>query len=126
VRARNLGWLLVLGLAAPGVAAGDVATSVPVDQVASGDGTADEVVVRKAERKLYLLRAGQILRSYDIALGKNPEGHKEREGDLRTPRASTRSTGASTTATSTWRSTSPTRTSRTGAPQVAGASTRAE
>lgn len=85
MRARSLGWLLVLGLAVPGVATGDVATSVPVDQVASGDGTADEVVVRKSERKLYLLRSGQILRSYDIALGRNPEGHKEREGDLRTP-----------------------------------------
>ncbi len=46
---------------------------------------ADKVVVRKAERKLYLLHAGEVMRSYDIALGLVPEGHKEREGDFRTP-----------------------------------------
>ena len=46
---------------------------------------ADEVVVHKSERKLYLMRHGEILRSYRIALGLVPEGPKARQGDFRTP-----------------------------------------
>ncbi|HEY5810920.1 MAG TPA: L,D-transpeptidase family protein [Povalibacter sp.] len=46
---------------------------------------ADTVVVHKAQRTLQLLRDGQVLRSYKVALGLRPEGHKEYEGDFRTP-----------------------------------------
>jgi len=46
---------------------------------------ADSVVVRKGERRLYLMRNGAVLRSYKIALGLRPEGHKQYEGDYRTP-----------------------------------------
>lgn len=46
---------------------------------------ADAVLVVKSERKLYLLRGGEPFRSYKIALGLNPLGHKERAGDYRTP-----------------------------------------
>jgi murein L,D-transpeptidase YafK len=46
---------------------------------------AGRVVVSKSERKLQLLRNGEVLRSYRIALGLRPEGHKEFEGDFRTP-----------------------------------------
>lgn len=46
---------------------------------------ADEVLVRKSERKLLLLHDEEVLASYDIALGLVPEGHKIREGDFRTP-----------------------------------------
>lgn len=46
---------------------------------------ADQVVVRKSERRLYLYRHGEVLRSYRIALGLQPEGPKERAGDFRTP-----------------------------------------
>lgn len=46
---------------------------------------ADEVVVVKSERRLYLMRDGQPIRSYKIVLGLNPSGPKEREGDFRTP-----------------------------------------
>jgi murein L,D-transpeptidase YafK len=48
-------------------------------------GKADRVVVKKAERRLYLMRDGQALQSYEIALGFQPLGHKAREGDGRTP-----------------------------------------
>src|SRR3984957_11031766 len=44
---------------------------------------ADQVVVRKSERRLYLLRHGGVLRSYRVALGLIPEGPKERAGDCR-------------------------------------------
>jgi murein L,D-transpeptidase YafK len=46
---------------------------------------ADRVVVRKAERKLDLMRDGEAFRTFDIALGIAPFGHKEEEGDNRTP-----------------------------------------
>jgi murein L,D-transpeptidase YafK len=46
---------------------------------------ADMVLVKKSERKLYLLRDDQPFREYRIALGGNPVGHKQYEGDQRTP-----------------------------------------
>jgi murein L,D-transpeptidase YafK len=46
---------------------------------------ADKVVVRKSERKLQLMRDGEAFRTFDIALGIAPLGHKEEEGDNRTP-----------------------------------------
>ncbi len=46
---------------------------------------ADYVLVRKSERRLYLMREGRVLRSYPVRLGLNPEGHKTEEGDFRTP-----------------------------------------
>lgn len=44
-----------------------------------------KVVVRKSERKLYLMDGEEIVRSYRISLGDNPQGHKLYEGDERTP-----------------------------------------
>lgn len=44
-----------------------------------------EVLVRKEERRLYLLSGDQVVRSYRIGLGDNPSGHKLYEGDERTP-----------------------------------------
>lgn len=52
---------------------------------ASQPDQADRILVVKSERKLHLLRAGHILRTFDISLGLVPEGHKQREGDFRTP-----------------------------------------
>ena len=46
---------------------------------------ADYVLVRKHERKLYLYSGDVVIKSYDISLGKEPEGHKQQEGDSRTP-----------------------------------------
>ena len=53
---------------------------------------ADRVLVRKNERRLYLMRGTDVLRAYRIALGLNPGGHKERSGDFRTPEGSYRLT----------------------------------
>jgi murein L,D-transpeptidase YafK len=46
---------------------------------------ADMVLIKKSERKLYLMNNGQIYRDYRIALGGNPSGSKQRQGDDRTP-----------------------------------------
>jgi hypothetical protein len=45
----------------------------------------DRIVVRKSQRRLYLMDGDTIVRSYKIALGLNPVGPKERNGDFRTP-----------------------------------------
>lgn len=46
---------------------------------------ADSVVVRKSQRMLYLMRNNQVLRSFKVSLGLRPDGHKQFEGDYRTP-----------------------------------------
>lgn len=46
---------------------------------------ADRIVVHKGRREMLLLRGNAILRTYRIALGRDPTGHKQREGDGRTP-----------------------------------------
>ncbi len=45
----------------------------------------DKITVRKSARKLELYHNGKIVKSYTIALGKNPIGHKQMEGDSKTP-----------------------------------------
>ena len=45
----------------------------------------DKITVRKSARKLELYHNGKIVKSYTIALGKNPVGHKQMEGDSKTP-----------------------------------------
>ena len=49
------------------------------------DGMADHVIVNKSQERLYLMRGSDVLRTFDIALGLVPEGHKVMEGDFRTP-----------------------------------------
>jgi murein L,D-transpeptidase YafK len=49
------------------------------------NGMVDRIVVEKAARRMILLRDGQVLREYRIALGFSPEGDKLRQGDGRTP-----------------------------------------
>ena len=45
----------------------------------------DLVRVDKSERRLYLMQGDVVVKQYDIALGGNPQGHKQQEGDQRTP-----------------------------------------
>jgi len=53
---------------------------------------ADRVIVHKSERRMELLREGRTIANYKISLGLNPSGHKQREGDYRTPEGSYRLT----------------------------------
>lgn len=52
---------------------------------ARGAETADLVVVKKSEYRLYLYRKQDVIASYPVAFGENPAGHKQQEGDERTP-----------------------------------------
>lgn len=45
----------------------------------------DKVFVDKSSRTMQLLSDDKVIRSYHIALGDNPKGHKQFEGDERTP-----------------------------------------
>jgi len=53
---------------------------------------ADRVIVHKSERRMELLREGRTIANYKVSLGLNPSGHKQREGDFRTPEGSYRLT----------------------------------
>ena len=48
-------------------------------------GVADWILVEKKARRLTLLRNGKPLKSYEIALGREPEGPKRFQGDNKTP-----------------------------------------
>lgn len=50
-----------------------------------GSVMADKVLVLKGQRKLFLMRGDEVLKSYSISLGGNPVGPKVRQGDSKTP-----------------------------------------
>jgi len=45
----------------------------------------DKLIVYKSKRKMQAYSDSKLLKTYSIALGKNPVGHKQYEGDNRTP-----------------------------------------
>jgi murein L,D-transpeptidase YafK len=45
----------------------------------------DSIVVWKSKRIMLVYSGNKLIKSYDIALGKNPVGKKEFEGDFKTP-----------------------------------------
>jgi tetratricopeptide (TPR) repeat protein len=48
-------------------------------------GSADRILIEKSTRRLTLISQGEVLKSYKIALGGNPIGPKDRQGDNKTP-----------------------------------------
>jgi len=46
---------------------------------------ADKILIEKKERRLRLFSRGEVIKTYKIALGGNPVGPKERQGDNKTP-----------------------------------------
>lgn len=78
--------LLALLLLATGAQAAGNRTLAMADTSVMMD--VNQLVVRKDERRLYLMSNDQVIRSYRISLGKTPEGHKLYEGDSRTPEGS--------------------------------------
>jgi murein L,D-transpeptidase YafK len=45
----------------------------------------DRIVIAKSAHTLSTLRSGRLLKTYRVALGQNPIGPKEQEGDRKTP-----------------------------------------
>jgi tetratricopeptide (TPR) repeat protein len=48
-------------------------------------GSADKILIEKKARQLMLISKGEVLKTYKIALGGDPNGPKERQGDNKTP-----------------------------------------
>ncbi|AFL72570.1 L,D-transpeptidase family protein [Thiocystis violascens] len=83
-RIRPLGMHVLAALALTGLLGlTGCGSTPPVTQKATGP--VDQVVVKKSERQIELLSRGQVVRTYRVALGGSPNGHKYREGDQRTP-----------------------------------------
>ncbi|MBL3556326.1 L,D-transpeptidase family protein [Marinobacter sp. JB05H06] len=83
---KNLSATCMMALACLLTLAGNpvAASELPMGAMVE-DPEVSEVLVRKEERRLYLLSGEQVVRSYRIGLGDNPSGHKLFEGDKRTP-----------------------------------------
>ena len=47
--------------------------------------TIDRIVVEKSARRLSVWKDGKKLKNYRVALGRNPVGPKQEEGDMKTP-----------------------------------------
>lgn len=45
----------------------------------------DQLLIHKQERRLEVISGGEVIRSYRVALGREPVGHKQERGDNRTP-----------------------------------------
>ena len=50
-----------------------------------GQGPADRILIEKKKRQLTLIAKGRAIKTYRIALGGDPDGPKERQGDNKTP-----------------------------------------
>ncbi|TLM66319.1 MAG: tetratricopeptide repeat protein [Deltaproteobacteria bacterium] len=48
-------------------------------------GPVDRILIEKKARLLKLISKGEVIKSYRVALGGNPEGAKDRQGDNKTP-----------------------------------------
>jgi murein L,D-transpeptidase YafK len=62
-----------------------VAVVVALGPAAAVADKADLVRVKKSEAKLYLLKAGVPFAEFHVVFGAQPQGHKQQEGDERTP-----------------------------------------
>ncbi len=47
--------------------------------------TIDKILVEKSKRELHVFSNEELIKTYNISLGFNPLGHKEQEGDGKTP-----------------------------------------
>lgn len=56
-----------------------------VPSMMPGDARATSILVEKSARRLTLMHNGDVIRTYDVALGSAPRGPKRQEGDGRTP-----------------------------------------
>jgi tetratricopeptide (TPR) repeat protein len=65
--------------------AGETIRNLKAELLANPKGPADRVLIEKKARLLTLFSQGKVLKSYPIALGGDPDGPKERQGDNKTP-----------------------------------------
>jgi len=78
---RNFSLMMLAALAACGK---QTSTQRPQFKTYSGP-PVTQVVVNKGTRRMHLVSGSSVLKSYDVGLGHQPVGHKQFEGDGRTP-----------------------------------------
>jgi murein L,D-transpeptidase YafK len=76
---------LAVGTLALAGCVASLAAAPPRNTASAAIGRADEVLVDKSDRQLQLLRKGEVIATFPVALGFAPEGHKTQQGDGRTP-----------------------------------------
>lgn len=62
-----------------------IKSSIDVEHTLPADAIVDSVVVLKSKRELHVFAKGKRLKVYHVALGTHPVGHKQYEGDGKTP-----------------------------------------
>ncbi|MBP2280494.1 murein L,D-transpeptidase YafK [Psychrobacter sp. PL15] len=91
---KNMHWLLIaIGLSISAFMSTSAIAHVKISSVTAKSSSndrqdravIDKVFVDKSERTLQLLSDDKVIKSYRIALGGNPIGHKQQQGDKRTP-----------------------------------------
>jgi murein L,D-transpeptidase YafK len=75
----------LLAILALAIIAGVSAWNLWPDKPLAPGTKADLVVVHKAARRLELFRGNELLKSYQVSLGRHPIGAKTQQGDGRTP-----------------------------------------
>jgi len=85
--ARVLWWIVgAAGAIILAIAAWDaVKLDRRVPELVPGSQRVTKILVEKSRRRMTLFRDGDALHMYDVALGSAPVGHKQQEGDGRTP-----------------------------------------
>jgi len=81
--AAALAFSSVSSLAGSGGSATGSGPSLPSS--AAGFTMADRILIEKGARRLYLFSRGRVIAEYPVRLGLSPKGHKQFEGDFRTP-----------------------------------------
>lgn len=59
--------------------------TMPSEAPLPEDAVIDRLVVHKSKRTMSVYSQGRLLKTYPISLGKQPGGHKQFEGDGKTP-----------------------------------------
>jgi len=81
---RHASLAMLAALAACGQSASTSAAPPPVFKRYDGPAVT-QVAVYKSERRMHLLSGTRVLKSYDFGMGNAPVGHKQFEGDGKTP-----------------------------------------
>ncbi len=72
-----------------GLILASVVSTEPVQGSSSASAISYRILIKKSERKLYLFQISggreKLFKTYQIALGNTPTGHKQKQGDGRTP-----------------------------------------
>ena len=85
MRRRTILAQLAAGVALLGCSTSPPAPPKPVAKPAPLPKKADRVLVLKGARKLMLMAGDRTIKTYTVSLGRTPVGHKQRQGDGKTP-----------------------------------------